>query len=285
MSFSLFSEDSCNTFITGIVEINDVPVDNGLFSVQLDFDPSVFTGQILFLEVEVEGTAIACQEILPVPYALSLRPEAIISTESTDSYASAATGEVSSTTPGSYSAGLRGINNGTGGSGIGVYGSQDGGGWGVFGQVDGNGRGVYGYAEGDTGIGVYGASIGTNGVGVYAQGGGTSSYALMLNNGAIGVNGAGVGTSTPVFIHQATNSNIACGFSQCTVIDHPLTNGDPNAILIVTHNFTPGGGSGLSDSHAVGVQYLSTSSKWAIYHLDLTAMFEGTAFNVLVVKP
>jgi hypothetical protein len=71
----------------------------------------------------------------------------------------------------------------------------------------------------------------------------------------------------------------------CTVIDHPLTNGDPNAILIVTHNFTPGGGSGLSDSHAVGVQYLSTSSKWAIYHLDLTAMFEGTAFNVLVVKP
>jgi hypothetical protein len=166
-----------------------------------------------------------------------------------------------------------------------VYGSQDGGGWGVFGQVDGNGRGVYGYAEGDTGIGVYGASIGTNGVGVYAQGGGTSSYALMLNNGAIGVNGAGVGTSTPVFIHQATNSNIACGFSQCTVIDHPLTNGDPNAILIVTHNFTPGGGSGLSDSHAVGVQYLSTSSKWAIYHLDLTAMFEGTAFNVLVVKP
>jgi hypothetical protein len=286
MSFSLYSEDSCSTFISGIVEINDVSVDNGLFSVQLAFDPSVFTGQVLFLEVEVEGTAIACQEILPVPYALSLRPEAIISTESTVSYASAVTGEVSSTTPGSYSAGLRGINNGAGGTGIGVYGSQAGWGWGVYGQVEGNGRGVYGDADGDTGIGVYGASNGTNGVGVYAQGGGTSSYALMLDNGAIGVNGAGVGTSTPVFIHQAINSNITCGFNQCTLIDHPLTNANPNAILIVTPNFNSATyPSMVNNPHPVGVQYLDTSSRWVIYNVDLVAMTEGAAFNVLVVKP
>jgi hypothetical protein len=286
MSFSLYSDSSCTNFVSGIVDLSDVPLESGLFSVQLDFDPDVFTGQALFLEMEVEGTAIACQEILPVPYALSLRPEAVISTESTAAYANAVTGEVSATTPGSWSAGLRGINNGTAGSGIGVYGSQAGWGWGVFGKVDGNGRGVYGQADGETGVGVYGTTAGASGAGVHASGSGSTGTALKLSNGGIQVQGAGLGSSTPVFIHQATDSNIACGFDQCTVIDHLLTNANPNAILIVTQNFNyaeyP---SIVNNSHPVGVQYLDTSSKWAIYNLDLAAMTEGAAFNVLVVKP
>ncbi len=286
MSFSLYADEDCIFYISGIVEVNNVPVEEGLFNVQLDFDHSYFTGQRLFLEVEVEGNAIGCLEILPVPYALSLRPGAEIATESTEDYAVALTGVVSSTNPGIFSAGVRGINNGTGGSGIGVYGSQAGWGWGVYGQVNGSGKGVVGIANGETGIGVWGLANGANGVGVYAQGSGSpTGTALMLNNGNIRVNGAGLGTSTPVFIHQATADNIACGFDQCTVIDHPLTNGDPNAILIVTHNFTPAGGSGANDQNPVGVQYLSTSSKWAIYHINLTPMLEGTAFNILVVKP
>ena len=74
MTFSLYSDDGCTTSVNGIVDISDVPIDNGHFSVQLDFDPSVFTGQALFLEVQVESTAIACQEILAVPYALKPRP-------------------------------------------------------------------------------------------------------------------------------------------------------------------------------------------------------------------
>ena len=286
MTFSLYSNDSCTTFVTGIVDISDVPVDNGLFSVQLDFDQSVFTGQVLFLEVEVEGTAIACQEILPVPYALSLRPGAKIATESTDYGAAAVIGEISPTSPGSYSAGLRGINNGLGGNGIGVYGSQAGGGWGVYGQVDGNGRGVYGAAYGDTGVGVYGTATSANGAGVYARGGGSTGTALMLSNGGIRVSGAGLGTSAPVFIHQATASNITCGFSQCTLINHPLTNGDPDAILIVTQNFNPDTISGtVNNPHPVGAQYLSTPSKWVIYNVDLVAMTDGAVFNVMVVKP
>ena len=273
MTFSLHSDGGCTTLVTGIVDISDVPVDNGLFSVQLDFDPSVFTGQALFLEVKVEDTAIACQEILPVPYALSLRPGAIIATDSTDSYAAALIGEVSSTSPGSYTAGLRGINNGTGVNGIGVYGSQAGNGWGVYGKVDGDGRGVYGKAGG-------------NGVGVFAEGGGPSGTALMLKNGGIRVNAAGLNSNTPVFIHQATASNITCGFSQCTEIDHPLTNGDPNAILFVTQNFNPDTiTSTVNNPHPVGVQYLSTPSRWVIYNVDLAAMTDGAVFNVLVVKP
>lgn len=71
-------------------------------------------------------------------------------------------GEISSASPGGFSAGVRGINNGTGGSGIGVWGSQAGSGWGVLGEAP-NGIGVYGSALG-TGTGVNGYS--DNGIGV-----------------------------------------------------------------------------------------------------------------------
>ncbi|MCB0712832.1 MAG: hypothetical protein KDD67_10920 [Ignavibacteriae bacterium] len=43
-------------------------------------------------------------------------------------------GVITSTSPGGWSAGVRGINNGTGGNGIGVVGYQAGSGWGVLGQ-------------------------------------------------------------------------------------------------------------------------------------------------------
>ncbi len=57
-------------------------------------------------------------------------------------------------------------------------------------------------------------------------------------------------------------------------------------LLIVTQNFNyatyP---SIVNNPHPVGVQYLETSSRWVIYNVDLAAMIEGAAFNVLVVKP
>ena len=105
-------------------------------------------------------------------------------------------GEISSTSSLSFSAGVRGINKGTGGLGFGVYGSQDGAGTGVYGVANGSGsgigvsgrchgnnakgvsgsadgefgKGVYGSAEGKFGIGVYGRADSTNGVGVIGFG-------------------------------------------------------------------------------------------------------------------
>jgi hypothetical protein len=76
-------------------------------------------------------------------------------TNSTDSNAPALVGKVNSQSPGSFSAGVRGINQGTAGSGIGVYGSQDGSGWGVYGHTP-DGRGVYG--DSPNGKGVVGSS-------------------------------------------------------------------------------------------------------------------------------
>jgi hypothetical protein len=85
-------------------------------------------------------------------------------TNSTANNVSAIIGTVTPVGPGGFSAGVRGVNNGTGGLGIGVYGSQAGSGWGVYGTTP-NGIGVHGQSA--AGFGVYGLS--TSGVGVYGN--------------------------------------------------------------------------------------------------------------------
>lgn len=74
------------------------------------------------------------------------------------------------TSPGGFSTALRGQNNGTGGNGIGVWGSQAGSGWAVYGNAGSGGRGVYGIASG------------TNGAGVYGQGGGGALAGQFVGN-------------------------------------------------------------------------------------------------------
>lgn len=89
-------------------------------------------------------------------------------------------GIMSSTSAGGFSAGVRGINNSTNSTGIGVYGSHNSGGWGVYGVSP-------------TGIGIFGNATGAGGVGVYAQsttGIGLSAYSTnnIAGNFAIGTN-------------------------------------------------------------------------------------------------
>ncbi len=86
---------------------------------------------------------------------------------------SAVRGVVESTSPGGFSTGVRGMNKGTGGLGIGVWGSHDGSGWGVYG-VTPNGLGVYGNSSGN-GTGVYANS--NTGVGLTA----TSNNGVAAN--------------------------------------------------------------------------------------------------------
>jgi hypothetical protein len=87
-------------------------------------------------------------------------------------------GRIVSTTPGSVSAGVRGINSGTGNSGVGVYGSHSGGGWGVYG-LSSSGLGVYGASGSGAGVtgtsntadGVDGSTNSSNQAGVYGSAG------------------------------------------------------------------------------------------------------------------
>ncbi|MGA9349147.1 MAG: hypothetical protein WBW48_10125 [Anaerolineae bacterium] len=104
-------------------------------------------------------------------------------------YAAAVVGRVASTSPGGYSAGVRGINEGTGGSGIGVWGSQNGSGWGVYGTSDA-GVGVYGVANATTGLnyGVLGDSYSTEGYGVYGWNNSSGTGVLGWSGSGVGVN-------------------------------------------------------------------------------------------------
>lgn len=80
------------------------------------------------------------------------------------------------------------------------------------------------------------------------------------------------------FVHFATAANTS---SQYTIIDHPLANGHPDAILLVTPNWNPGEDfDGVYDDHPIGVWY--TSGRWRIFNQDIAAMPVGAAFNVII---
>lgn len=84
----------------------------------------------------------------------------------------------------------------------------------------------------------------------------------------------------PAFVHHATSSNRS---NNWTEIDHPLTNGNPQAIILVTPNWNPGGGGlGTYNNHAIGVFYRPSAQRWAIFNQDLAVMPAGAAFNVLI---
>jgi hypothetical protein len=73
-------------------------------------------------------------------------------------------GLVKPTGPGNWSAGVRGVNSGTGASGIGVWGSQAGGGWGVYGRSK-SGAGVRAFS--DIGNGLEASALGSNNSAAY----------------------------------------------------------------------------------------------------------------------
>lgn len=81
MVFKFYTTSDCTGTPVQTVTRDNVQVTNGLFTVALDVNQSNFNGQGLWMAVEVGTTRVGCQEILPVPYALSLRPGAIIAGE------------------------------------------------------------------------------------------------------------------------------------------------------------------------------------------------------------
>lgn len=82
------------------------------------------------------------------------------------------------------------------------------------------------------------------------------------------------------FVHTAQPANIAGNY---TLIDHPLTNDNPNAMLLITPNWNPGGQGGTYNNHNTGVWY--TGSRWSIYNESMAPMPPNAAFNVYVLQP
>lgn len=134
--------------------------------------------------------------------------------------------------------------------------------------------------------GYLGGTAGVGGVGT-----GPASTALEINNGAIKVTGAGIGTSTAVFIYVKTDANTCGGIGgTATAIDNPYTNDDPNAILFVTL-----GDKIYSNPKAPFIKYETAASaplscpqlreRWVIYTDSSSQTPVGAKFNIMVVKP
>jgi len=81
------------------------------------------------------------------------------------------------------------------------------------------------------------------------------------------------------FTHTSTAADIS---SNSTHIDNALTNNHPEATILVTQNWNPGGGKGTYNDHIIGVWYDKSAGKWAIFNQDMAAMPEGAAFNVFI---
>jgi len=121
-----------------------------------------------------------------------------------------------------------------------------------------------------------------------------TNAALDLAQGFIRVAGASTRTNSPVFIHRVTPSNSATNWS---IIDHPLCNGDPSAVLLVTPNLNPNDPTGtnhVGNLTAVGVFYTGNhnpwftgaqANRWALYFTDASRVDFNATFNMLVIKP
>ena len=80
------------------------------------------------------------------------------------------------------------------------------------------------------------------------------------------------------FIHIATASNSTLNY---TDIDHPATNNNPDALILITPNWSPNGKGDTYNDHATGVWY--HQGKWSIFNQDKVTMPAGAAFNVMVI--
>jgi hypothetical protein len=169
--------------------------------------------------------------------------------------------------------------------GIGVIGRGD---FGVVGQSPDNvgvmgfgTTGIFGFSNDPAGCGVEGHTASPSGIGVRASAPAPEITALAIDTGNIRVPGAGQNTPTPVFVHIASETNTR---DHRTIIDHPMTNGDPNAILIVTRRMGPNADLAGSGIASFGVGYNAQAGKWMIGQPSGQRIASGAAFNVLVFK-
>ena len=191
-----------------------VAVSGGLFTVILGVDQSDFNGQAVWLNIIVDGETLSPrQEILPAPYALSLRPGADIESDSI----SAADAIVAGYAPATGTALYADANGGAGLFGdselsYGVWGSSDSSWGGYFTSQDGyglrvdtNGTDHYdhgAYITSEQGYAVYAQSSGN--MAVRGEAGNVTGLSQPL--GPVGV--VGIGSSRGVYGSSGNGSGM-----------------------------------------------------------------------------
>lgn len=80
------------------------------------------------------------------------------------------------------------------------------------------------------------------------------------------------------FTQRASADNIA---DNSTYIDNAATNGDPDAVLLVTQVRGPSNASGYG--HEIGVWYdARLGGRWAVFNQDLAPMSAGATFEIVL---
>jgi hypothetical protein len=209
MRFVVYDDEVAGSALWDSGNMN-VTVENGLFNVQLGVDQSDFDGQELWLNIIVDGQTLSPrQEILPAPYALSLRPGADIVGDSI----SAADATLAGYAPATGTALYADANGGAGLFGdsennYGVWGSSNNswggyftssGGYGIRVNTDGNAHYDHGaYITSDGGYGVYAQSA--NNQAVRGEAGDMTNITTAF--GRVGVVGMGENRG----VHGASNN-------------------------------------------------------------------------------
>lgn len=203
MRFILYNQEVAGSALWDSGTVN-VPVDDGLFNVKLGVDQADFNGQALWLTIIVDGETLSPrQEILPAPYALSLRPGADIIGDAIPAADAVLAGYAPATGTAFYAdanggAGLFGDSENS----YGVWGSSNdswggyftsGGGYGI--RVNTNGTAHYdhgAYITAEGGYGVYAQSAQNQGV--RGEAGNVAGFPRPL--GPVGVVGIGSSRGT-----------------------------------------------------------------------------------------
>jgi hypothetical protein len=231
MRFQVYNDAAAGAVLwdSGVFNTN---VDHGLFNVGLDVDPAAFNGQSLWLRMYVNGEWLSPrQELRPVPYALSLRPGAIVEGEPTEWTGHVLQVNMDGAYPegkavwGSVATGEAIRGDATGGYGVIGYTEE---GYAVYGLDGGSAsaRGYGGYFDSANGVGVYGHSSATayytnmyapgvygrstHGTGVYGVSDG-GSPGMRGESAGIGVYGRTQGTSTSDYGVQGQASGLGYG--------------------------------------------------------------------------
>ena len=204
MNFTFYGNSSCAVASIAATSAINVPVVNGLFSVAVDVNPAFFDGRGLWLRVQVGGVNLGCQEVLPAPYALSLRPGATISGEGTVLNLNSTTGTTlratTSTTAGGTVAAISAKSTATSGGKAAIDGEIA--------------------SKSDWTVGVWGRAIGNSGItsGVWGQ---TES----TTDGARGVTGWAHGASGRLLVYGATASPLWATVWLATLISQRVAHG------------------------------------------------------------
>jgi hypothetical protein len=198
VTFRLYESASGGNALDSVVVTVNTDA-NGLFNEEIDFNnPDKFDGRALYLSMQVSGDSAMTprQYLRPVPYALSIRPGAIIS-DSVSGYDPVLEINHYYSSTGDYDGLI--VRTNSGGEGVegyskygkGVYGSTEKSGTvgdaGVYGNAVNNAPGVRGHSAGSGGNSYGGYFTSANRRGLFAQSTGSYYAGYFDGNGPSGV--------------------------------------------------------------------------------------------------